>query len=173
LDGGTEIINSALVNDGFHAVSFWTNEATTDVVAEPVLTSSTKLVDKTDAAPGEMLRYTLRLVNEGKMNAQAVNVFDELPDEVIHVGGPYEGGTYNPVLHAIIWNGNLNAGSVFTLTYDVVVDSPMDDGTVIENTADMNYGGLLTLGPISTTVHSAPDLTNSTKEVDRVLATAG
>jgi len=62
---------------------------------------------------------------------------------------------------------------VVTLTYYVVVVGPLDDGTVIENDALLNYQGALTLGPVSTTIHSAPDLTGSSKTVDRMLATAG
>jgi uncharacterized repeat protein (TIGR01451 family) len=137
------------------------------------------MVNEADATPGEQLEYTIRLVNEGGKDAQAVNVQDELPADVTYLSGPLVDppdagdGFYDYAHRIIIWNGDLNAGAVVSLTYSVWVNSPLNDGTIIENTANLNYQGTLTLGPISTTVHSAPDLTNSTKTVDRALATAG
>jgi uncharacterized repeat protein (TIGR01451 family) len=176
LDGGTQIVNHAWVDDGFHS-PFQTDPAITEIVAGPVLLASAKLVNKTGVTPGEILRYTIRLVNEGKMDALAVNVLDELPEDVTYLGGPVvEGsgkGFYNAGLDVVVWNGDLNAGSVVTLTYYVAVSSPLDDGTVITNTATLNYAGVVTLGPVTTTVHSAPDLTASTKTVDRGLALPG
>ena len=178
LNDGTEIANFGTVDDGVHT-PFDTNTVVTTIHSEPNLSTSSKTVDLADAVPGQVLQYTITLVNTGDTTAVAA-VTDELPPEVSHAGGPtvHNGppASWNPTTRRISWNGEVMPGTNVTIEYYATVNSPLDDGTVINNTATVDDGvhpAFDTAPAARTTVHSAPHLVTSTKEVDRAVAPPG
>jgi len=179
LNDGTVIENFATVDDGIHS-PFDTNTVATTIHSEPNLSTSTKVVDLGDAVPGQVLHYEITLVNSGDMVALAT-VQDVLPPEVSHAGGPTvlngPPASWDPIARRIYWSGQVAPGTNVVIEYYVTVNSPLDDGTLIENTAtlDDDFPGHdpFDVGPAQTTVHSAPDLGASMKEVDRAVAPPG
>ncbi len=177
LNTGTQIQNFATVDDGVHA-PFDTNTVTTDITSEPVLSASTKVVNYDHASPGQILRYTIMLSNTGDMTA-ITSLSDILPPEVSHVGGPNvingPPASWDSIARRVYWNGEVTPGTNVMIEYYVTINTPLDDGTLIENTATVNDGvhPQFDIGPAQTTVNSMPDLTVSTKEVDRSVAPPG
>ncbi|MCR4406533.1 MAG: hypothetical protein NUW24_06390 [Anaerolineae bacterium] len=178
LNDGTEIENFATVDDGVHS-PFDTNTVVTTIHSAPDLSTSSKTVDLADAVPGQVLHYVITLRNTGDM-AAVTSVTDQLPAGVTHAGGPtVQNGppaSWDPIARRISWNGNVVPGTNVTIEYYVTVNSPLNDGTVIENTATINDGvhpAFETAPAARTTIHSAPDLTGSTKEVSRAVAPPG
>jgi len=176
LDDGTQIINTATVGDGIHA-AFDLEPAVTVVRSAPNLSSSVKSVDRAEAAPGEQLRYTLRLTNTGNMVAQG-SVEDELPAEVSYFSGPTASAgsaTWDGFSRRVLWNGPVTPGTAVVVQYYVTVNNPLDNGTVIANRATVNDGvhaGFET-GVATTTIHAAPNLAGSSKSVDKSSAAPG
>jgi len=178
LNDGTEIENFATVDDGVHS-PFDTNTVVTVIHSAPDLSTSSKTVDLADAVPGQVLHYVITLRNTGDM-AAVTAVTDQLPAGVTHAGGPtVQNGppaSWDPIARRISWSGNVVPGTNVTIEYYVTVNSPLNDGTVIENTATINDGvhpAFETAPAAQTTIHSAPDLTGSTKEVSRTVAPPG
>jgi uncharacterized repeat protein (TIGR01451 family) len=138
------------------------------------LGNSSKTVDKAIAAPGDQLTYTILVSNTGGLAAN-VRVTDTLPANVTYLSGPAGGGSYNAGLNAILYNGTVSANGQVTLTYRVTIDTPLDNGTVIANNATINdsYTRFDTSPPATTVVQSAPNLSTSTKRVDKTTAAPG
>jgi len=174
----TTIYNDARINDGVH-VAFLTPGVTTTVHAEPNLTTSTKVVDLSDAAPGQQLWYRITVRNTGRMIAHGASVSDTLPAQVTYVSGQFPtGGGYNAVSRYVYWNGDVTPGTDVIVDYYVAVNDPLDNGTLIANTAEIRDGytghAALTTSPAAqTTVHSAPNLGTSSKTVDKGTAAPG
>lgn len=69
------------------------DETGTTTVTAPVLTLD-KEVDKTEAAPGETLTYTIDVINSGSGEATNINVKDTVPTNCTYVSGSMKiGGT--------------------------------------------------------------------------------
>ena len=103
---------------------------------------------------GETLRYTITVQNTGNDHASNVQLVDQLPANTTYVAGTTllngvaiadgAGGAL-PLLNPILINapgdltpGVLNAGvadNVATISFDVVIDNDVADGTIISNQA--------------------------------------
>jgi len=112
-----------------------------DIARKPDLTASTKMVDKTTARPDEMLTYTIVLENDGEVDATAASLSDPIPTHTTYISGTVTGGaTYNPATDAIEWSGTVAIATPVTITFQVQLDSPLPDGTVILNRVTVRDG---------------------------------
>ncbi len=156
------------------------------------LPSLTKTVDKEEVILGEVLTYTLILSNISSADLAGISLTDPIPEHTTYVPGSVTGGAaYEPVLGRIEWSGTLSATSQMSFTFQAVVEEPrppspprpalseaeglggMGSGKVITNTATLDDGQGHTIQASATTTVLGPDLTSSTKTVDKPLALAG
>ncbi|WP_371780880.1 DUF7927 domain-containing protein [Streptosporangium subroseum] len=97
------------------------------VVLTPILAIA-KTADRTSAAPGGTVTYTITATNTGQVPFAAANFTDAL-------AGVLDDATYNGDVsatrgtaafgsQAITWTGGLNPGQAVTVTYSVTVDNP-------------------------------------------------
>ncbi len=177
--GDTELTNTALASSPSDpaCVSGCAPAAPkTTVAAAPKLAVS-KTVDKTTAAPGATVTYTITYDNTGNADATGVTLKDTLPAHLASVtasnGGTVGAGT-------VSWSlGTVAAGTHGTLTLTAVLDSVFPVGTTtLTNTAVVTSPDEPTCttctvpNPPQTTVTAAP-LLNVTKSVDKTTANPG
>ncbi|UCE17404.1 MAG: DUF11 domain-containing protein, partial [Gemmatimonadota bacterium] len=91
--------------------------------------------------PGDALLYTIVLSNTGTLD-QGDNDGNEFED-VLPAHTIYDGTyvptassgvvSYNAGMNRIDWNGTVPAGGSVTITFRVLLDSPLDNGTIISN----------------------------------------
>ncbi|MEA1965036.1 MAG: hypothetical protein U9O41_07930 [Candidatus Aerophobetes bacterium] len=153
LDNGIKLFNTVSV-DCDQGVTASTTEITT-VHSAPLL-----MITKDDrpdpVKPGETLTYTLTYQNTGNEVAHDVVIADYLPADVTYISAS---GTLSFSDRTLTWDiGDLSPQvGEQTLTINVTVNSPLPDGTTLENTANIwcsqDVGSYITE---STTVHSAP-----------------
>lgn len=158
-----------------------TNDDPTVIVidSEAVLASSTKTVQDLNGGafqPGDVVRYTLTLINEGNAPATSVVVSDVIDASLTDVA-PAGGGVFDGT--AITWNlaSDLVPGTPITLEFDATIASGTASGTVVANQAGVTGGGITgtaltddpgtaaTGDPTQFTVVSQPDFVLSTKSV--------
>ena len=101
---------------------------------------------------GEALRYTITVQNNGTDNATGVNIVDQIPADTTYVpastmlnGVAVPDGASSALVDGILVNapedttpGYMNAGvadNVATITFDVIVNAGVPDGTIISNQA--------------------------------------
>ena len=91
----------------------------------------TKTADKTYAAPGAYVKYTITVTNNMGVDLTDVNVLDLLPANVRYSSssGGYDRGTSSWTI------AELADGASRTLTIRVKLNSGLTNDTVIENTA--------------------------------------
>ena len=133
LDNGTPIYNSTTLG------SDQTVPVSTDhelaVQSSPVLHLE-KTADRTVVIPGEQITYTLTLANSGNANATGIVLQDVIPVHTSFVSAS-DGGT--EVSGVVTWTAaGLLAGVGGAVTLTVVVDSPLNNGTPITNSATLN-----------------------------------
>lgn len=76
---------------------------------------TTKTVDKSNPNQGDVVQYTITVVNNGPSTATGVNLTDNLPVGLAYVSHVATGGTINTYSGGL-WNiGNINIGSSATL----------------------------------------------------------
>ncbi|BBB33538.1 hypothetical protein TTHT_2101 [Thermotomaculum hydrothermale] len=90
--------------------------------------------------PGDTIRYTIYVYNNGAVDAENVRLSDNIPSNTTLVSGSVTTShgvvvTENPVDVNI---GTVSASSVEIVTFDVVIDSNVADGTVIQNQASVS-----------------------------------
>jgi uncharacterized repeat protein (TIGR01451 family) len=159
LDSGTVILNDAEISDGVHTPFDTAPPAQTTITSAPILTTSSKSVDLATAAPGNLLHYTLRLVNTGNMIATGVSLSDTIPAEVTFASGPFVtgggSGGWNPGQRRVFWSGSVAPGSDVTVEYYVTVNNPLPNNTTIVNDAVVQGSfGTVTTNQVSTIVSS-------------------
>ena len=161
----TLIQNCATINDGFQAP--FNVCASTTVLKGPNLRESFKQVDKSVAAPGERLRYTVIITNTGNQSA-SVMMTDTIPTNTSYVGGSLScsGGTCTTNGSVVTYTASLGAGAMGVVAFSVDIAQPLASGTIITNTANIVENGSKTYRrEVTTTVLSEPRLTNSVKTV--------
>lgn len=91
--------------------------------ARPDLSSSTKMASAASADPGEVVTYTIRLVNTGGPNGATFHLTDILPSSLVYVSGSLEAthgvvdDSQSPTLR---WQGSLAGTKTVTVTYLVI-----------------------------------------------------
>ncbi|MEK6608737.1 MAG: hypothetical protein AABZ30_13845, partial [Myxococcota bacterium] len=166
LDDGTAICNQAVLTSPELAVPVASDDATTfasddctgiAVAAAPVLSAGKSVVDENggDVLPGDVLRYAITVANAGDALARDVVVTDALPATLVA-----EDDTLTFAL------GDLAPGAPATVEFLATVVSPLANGTVICNAADVTSGAMSAATPDAcVTVVSRPDFTTATKTV--------
>ncbi len=133
----------AHIADGWHPVF---TRSTPVRTRAPDLTPSSKAADRFLAESGTTLTYTLVLANSGDWPAAGATLRDILSAGVTCLSDSVTGGAwYDPAMHAVLWNGNLEAGAVITITYRVTVKPGPDRGTTLVNQALIRDGRGLSL----------------------------
>jgi uncharacterized repeat protein (TIGR01451 family) len=114
----------------------------------PNLLDLQKTANKTLARPGEVIKYTLKVVNNTSV-AQNFVVHDPIPANVTMLnGGPY----YDAATNSIHWEYWVPANSSRAIFFSVKVNKGVPAGTVIVNEATMTDGALGDTASVSTTV---------------------
>ncbi len=155
---GTKIANDADVNNGEGYV--FTLDAAETVIHNAVFNSSTKAVDKDTAAPGEELTYTVVVDNGSKFDDPNATMVDTLPGHTTFVSTTTPGAVYSSTLDAVLWEGSVDGGDSYTITFKVEIDAPLTSGAIITNTATVGdgYGSEWETKPVTTTVAGAGEL---------------
>lgn len=117
------------------------------VVLQPDLSTSTKTVvdlNGGDADPGDILRYTITLIENGGAAATNISVTDNLPANTtgLSIVSYPAGATDNSTAVLIdISNISIAAGGSDTIVFDVTVSGSANPGDTIDNTATINNPG--------------------------------
>jgi len=122
----------------------------------PILSTSTKVVDRAMAAPAEALTYTITLTNTGTAAGTAA-LTDTLPANVTWVNQFSTSAgtiTWDDENERLLWNGSVSLGTPVFIVFQVTVGSNVSNGTLISNTSDARdeAGNNYELGPATTTV---------------------
>ncbi len=96
-----------------------------------------------DVNPGDELRYTITLNNNGSTSATNVRVTDNIPQYTSLVSGTVTTSkgavlSENPVDVNV---GDLNPGEIVTIQFRVILDSDIPPGVDIQNTANVTADG--------------------------------
>ncbi|MEZ5359608.1 MAG: PKD domain-containing protein [Candidatus Zixiibacteriota bacterium] len=96
-----------------------------------------KEVDAALASPGDILTYTITVINDNNEAATNVVVYDAIPDSTSYVAGSISaGGTYDPTTDSLTWNlGTMNPFESRVVTFQVVIDADIEGNIRIPNTA--------------------------------------
>jgi uncharacterized repeat protein (TIGR01451 family) len=153
------------------------------VESEPDLAPTEKTVTDLnggDVVPGDILRYTITVDNQGTQNATNVVVTDVVSSDLTNVT-PMDGGVFNAATSTITWNvGQAPAKGQVTLRFDAQVVLPLDDGTQISNQGSVTAAEITTPvltddpatpatdDPTVVTVVSSPVFSTSQKTVTDV-----
>lgn len=86
----------------------------------PSLAGSTLTVDQTQARPGDVLRYTLRLQNASPFEVPNGLVRCPIPENTAYVLGSVSGASYNVALNRIEWSDSLAPGAASAPGFDWV-----------------------------------------------------
>ncbi len=129
---GTVIANTATVNSSFTG----TDTTTVSTGNNGQQFTVAKTDNKTTAAPGETLTYTITITNLFNTQATNVTVTDAVPAGVTALAAS-DGGTANG--QTITWsNITVPANGTKTLTLVASVNNNVANGTVLTNTATVN-----------------------------------
>jgi uncharacterized repeat protein (TIGR01451 family) len=142
-----EIIDSGIVEGSSAGLVLNLPASLSDDIAvkvsrqEPSLGLSTKTVSRSVAKPGDILTYTIAVVNSGTIGATAT-VTDEMVIGTTYVSGsasvtPASG--YLDDARGIQWQGELGAGETVTVTFAVQVE-PGAESSVVSNVAVIECG---------------------------------
>ncbi len=129
----------------------------------PDLSTSSKEVSKEAASAGEILTYTLRLVNSGQLDASGAKLTDTLPMSATWVGGlTWTGGGHAAYADRVVtWSGAMAIGQSVLITYRLQLNDSMPEGATVSNVASLDdgMGQVLNLGATTTIDNSAPAVT--------------
>lgn len=137
------------------------------------LDNSTKTVNPTAVAVGNMLNYAVIVKNNASSSVTGVFVTDTLPTTLDFVPGSLSATQGVPV-HAnrvITWNGNINANGVVTITFGARVNPSASVGDVIINSVLISGGAITVTRSASADVISP--LAFSTKMASKSVARLG
>ncbi|MFZ5915420.1 MAG: Ig-like domain-containing protein [Chloroflexota bacterium] len=166
LISGTLLTNASYGVTATNAASPTAGAAvTTTVNSSPSLTV-TKSVDPDSVMAGEIVTYTIELVNDGNETATGVSITDTLPVSFTFgglVSGPAPSGAST---RTITWTDQTVTGTVIgrsitpgplTLIFTATVDAAIPDGTVHTNLVTAAYRlGEITTGPTAPVTVTSP-----------------
>ncbi|MCP3955284.1 MAG: isopeptide-forming domain-containing fimbrial protein, partial [Desulfobacterales bacterium] len=173
-----------IVTVGGNNFSDVSSGATASVIVGSDLSTSTKgVVDVNggDAEPGDILRYTLTLIETAGHDAASVSVSDEIPADVTDFtvisvppgatdSSTGAGSGANGTGRLQVADISVAAGGSVEVVFDVTIAATVPDGTAIDNTAVITNPNGLGASPHAPTVIVtvplvSPDLSTSTKGV--------
>jgi len=103
----------------------------------PNLRSSQKNASTLSADPGEIVAYTIALINTGGATDQPVTVSDSVPEGLNYISGSLaatEGTVSDANAPRLSWQGNLQANARITITYQTQVTGNIT-GSVVNHAA--------------------------------------
>jgi len=154
-------------SSGYHNETFYVEHA-------PDLSQTHKEVNKTVAHPGDGLTFTIYYSNTGNMDATNVVITDVIDSNLESIN-PI-GGTYYSSNRTIVWHvGGVAAGDSGSVSFTAIIKTPLADGTHIKNNAtiDSDQTEPYTTNDTDTIITSAPDLSQTHKEVNKTVAHPG
>lgn len=190
LDNGVVVSNQATTTaDTLTPVQ--SNDPSTMAALDPtrftVTSAVTLVVQKTvtdlnggSTLPGDVVRYSLLVRNNGTANARDVVIQDpvdaRLTNPLPSNGGVVGGGGIRWDRNVLPALATLGPAQQVTVTFDATVQSPLDDGTLINNQASVTGTGFAAAvsddpntpaagDPTALRITSAADLAGSTKEI--------
>ncbi|MDI7276103.1 MAG: cohesin domain-containing protein [Anaerolineae bacterium] len=166
----TPITNTATVDD--HVNPPLALEATALVADAANLSGTSKAVDKDSALPGDVLTYTVTLLNTGNRTA-LVSFSDPIPEHTTYVPGSVSYADYDAATDTVRWVGMLPATASRTIVFRVSVDEGLAHGTLITNTASITNVSPRIDRRAVTVISAAPSLSTSMKSVQPAAAGSG
>ncbi len=131
-DTGDNQFDSAAFIDNL----FFTGFARTNIIAR----KTAQDINGGDVEPGDTIRYTVTISNTGTAD-QEDNEGDEfedrIPDNTTYIDGSASATSgvinYDSGNNKITWNGGINAESSVSITFDVIVNDSLQNGSLISN----------------------------------------
>nr|BFE51512.1 DUF11 domain-containing protein [Saccharothrix mutabilis subsp. capreolus] len=140
----TVTVNDPLTGDG-HLDNAVTNTTPGFPPQPPVLTSTPvaavdiiKSVDRTSAAPGDTVTYTVTVTNTGQAQVSGASITDDLSgvvDDATFGTATATTGSATFTAPTLTWTGDLPVGGSATITYTVTVNNPVTGDGHLDNTA--------------------------------------
>lgn len=124
-----------------------TSSETETPAGSPVLQMD-KTVNRTQAAPGAHLAYTVQIDNIGGDPALGVMMTDTLPADVTYVNNSLSvtgGGSAGIAGSVITWTGNISDSAQVIVSFTAYINPGTTPGTIIENSAELAGPG----GPLA------------------------
>ena len=105
------------------------------------MSNSLKSVNLVNVMGGDYLTYTIRLFNSSDVTATA-SLTDPIPSGATYITGSVRASSGSASFGAgqVSWSGDVISGTPIIIQFAVMVDSGLDVGTIIENTAYLNDG---------------------------------
>jgi uncharacterized repeat protein (TIGR01451 family)/LPXTG-motif cell wall-anchored protein len=135
---GSTLTNEAAISAAAPSDPDASNDSASATTTVPEIAdiSITKTDDADPVLPGATLTYTLGYVNNGPSSATAIQVIDDLPDDVTLVSASWDGGTCSGATTVTCDIGTLPSGSSGAVTIEVTVSdmpstSPMSNSATI------------------------------------------
>ena len=94
-------------------------------------------------SPGDVIRYTVLIVNSGDTDAFNVIFTDPIPDDTSYVSNSVSATSgsisFDSAANRVLWTGDVPMGGSVTITFDVVVHLGIPPQTVISNQGIVDY----------------------------------
>ncbi|MBN1221348.1 MAG: DUF11 domain-containing protein [Anaerolineae bacterium] len=146
-----------------------TNVVTHLVVSQPVVsvTKTSVPTPTTMVTPGQVIAYSFIITNSGPATATNFVLTDTVPADTTYVGGSASTGNTGIVSEVggtitLTGTGLVTPNNVLTMSFQVTVNSPLPNGTVISNQGWYTYAEASALQPTNEVTHlvqSAVDIT--------------
>jgi uncharacterized repeat protein (TIGR01451 family) len=155
LANGTVLHNTATI-DSAETAPLSAPSVDVTVTSSPVLVIQ-KFASASRISAGGQLVYTIDYHNTGSDKATGVVIEDQLPPHVRFVSATAGGSHANG---AVLWSApDVPAGSGGSVSVTVAVDSPLANGTILHNNANVDSAETPPVGfPFDVTITSAPIL---------------
>ena len=170
LTNGTLLHNSASIASD-ETTPLGTPNVDVTVSSAPVLTIR-KSASASRISAGSQLTYTLDYSNSGSDTATGVVIEDQIPSQVTFLSASSNGSHANGV---VSWDvPDLPAGSSGSVNVTVTVDSPLANGTILHNNANVDSAETAPVStPFDVTVSSAPALQLTASLTSTVVSAGG
>lgn len=137
---GSIIANRAFVRS--EPIIAATNEVTHQILNNPILAVTKAATPVSLVEPGQVLTYSIVVANSGLNPATGVTISDPLPANMQFISGsitlaPSSAGTRGLSPPILADNLTVAPGQSVTVSFAVRVNSPLNTGTVIANTASV------------------------------------